>query len=122
MELVFSDEFEQEGRSFYPGDDPYWEGHDLHYWGTNNLEWYVAIKFSSYRILQLLVRCIGMILLRLPQWEGYADIFQRLQVFAANWRPLEPPHNAFTEDKSRPELYGRYVEGPSCLSVFLTSF
>ena len=30
--LVFSDEFEQEGRSFYPGDDPYWEAVDLHYW------------------------------------------------------------------------------------------
>ncbi|EJC99060.1 beta-glucan synthesis-associated protein [Fomitiporia mediterranea MF3/22] len=40
MELVFSDEFNQEGRSFYPGDDPYWEAVDLHYWGTNNLEWY----------------------------------------------------------------------------------
>lgn len=24
-ELVFSDEFEQDGRSFFPGDDPYWE-------------------------------------------------------------------------------------------------
>ena len=32
LELVFSDEFEQEGRSFYPGDDPYWEAVDLHYW------------------------------------------------------------------------------------------
>lgn len=30
--LVFSDEFEVDGRSFYPGDDPYWEAHDLHYW------------------------------------------------------------------------------------------
>jgi hypothetical protein len=30
--LVFSDEFETEGRSFYPGDDPYWEAVDLHYW------------------------------------------------------------------------------------------
>lgn len=29
---MFSDEFEQEGRSFYPGDDPYWEATDLHYW------------------------------------------------------------------------------------------
>ncbi|KAJ2919796.1 hypothetical protein MD484_g531, partial [Candolleomyces efflorescens] len=38
--LVFSDEFEQEGRTFYPGDDPYWEAVDLHYWGTNDLEWY----------------------------------------------------------------------------------
>lgn len=38
--LVFSDEFNQDGRSFYPGDDPYWEAVDLHYWGTNDLEWY----------------------------------------------------------------------------------
>ena len=32
MRLVFSDEFNQDGRSFYPGDDPYWEAADLHYW------------------------------------------------------------------------------------------
>ncbi|TFK67254.1 glucosidase [Pluteus cervinus] len=38
--LVFSDEFETEGRTFFPGDDPYWEAVDLHYWGTNDLEWY----------------------------------------------------------------------------------
>ncbi|TEB38988.1 beta-glucan synthesis-associated protein [Coprinellus micaceus] len=40
LQLVFSDEFNTEGRSFYPGDDPYWEAVDLHYWATNNLEWY----------------------------------------------------------------------------------
>ncbi|KAL4078027.1 glycoside hydrolase family 16 protein [Scleroderma citrinum] len=39
-ELVFSDEFNTEGRTFYPGDDPYWEAPNLHYWGTNDLEWY----------------------------------------------------------------------------------
>ncbi|KAI0744939.1 glycoside hydrolase family 16 protein [Earliella scabrosa] len=39
-ELVFSDEFNVEGRYFYPGDDPYWEAVDLHYWPTGNLEWY----------------------------------------------------------------------------------
>ncbi|KAI0756878.1 glycoside hydrolase family 16 protein [Daedaleopsis nitida] len=39
-QLVFSDEFNKEGRTFYPGDDPYWEAVDLHYWQTNNLEWY----------------------------------------------------------------------------------
>ncbi|KAG5654618.1 hypothetical protein H0H81_011593 [Sphagnurus paluster] len=32
--LVFSDEFNTDGRTFYPGDDPYWEA------ATNNLEWY----------------------------------------------------------------------------------
>ncbi|KAF8559193.1 glycoside hydrolase family 16 protein [Imleria badia] len=40
MELVFSDEFNVPGRTFWPGDDPYWEAVDLHYWATNNLEWY----------------------------------------------------------------------------------
>jgi hypothetical protein len=55
--LVFSDEFNQDGRTFYPGDDPFWEAVDLHYWVTvsdqisvylaklkihlkNDLEWY----------------------------------------------------------------------------------
>ena len=58
MELIFSDEFNTDGRTFYPGDDPYWEAVDLHYWAcglfylhlgdladnltqaTDNLEWY----------------------------------------------------------------------------------
>ncbi|KAG6820547.1 hypothetical protein H0H93_015432 [Arthromyces matolae] len=38
--LVFSDEFDTDGRTFYPGDDPYWEAVDLHYWQTGDLEWY----------------------------------------------------------------------------------
>lgn len=31
-DLVFSDEFETDGRTFYVGDDPFWEAVDLHYW------------------------------------------------------------------------------------------
>lgn len=38
--LVFSDEFEEDGRTFWPGDDPYWEAVDLHYWTTGDREWY----------------------------------------------------------------------------------
>jgi beta-glucanase (GH16 family) len=38
--LVFSDEFNLDGRTFWPGDDPFWEAVDLHYWPTNDLEWY----------------------------------------------------------------------------------
>lgn len=34
LQLVFSDEFNVEGRSFYAGDDPYWEAPNIHYWGT----------------------------------------------------------------------------------------
>jgi hypothetical protein len=33
-DLVFSDEFNQDGRTFYPGDDPFWEAVDIHYWPT----------------------------------------------------------------------------------------
>ncbi|KAF8314472.1 beta-glucan synthesis-associated [Clavulina sp. PMI_390] len=39
-ELVFSDEFNKDGRSFYPGDDPFWEAVDLWYQSTQDLEWY----------------------------------------------------------------------------------
>ncbi|KAK0501521.1 glycoside hydrolase family 16 protein [Armillaria luteobubalina] len=46
-QLVFSDEFETDGRTFYPGDDPYWEAVDLHYWGTNNMEWYDPAGIST---------------------------------------------------------------------------
>lgn len=35
-DLVFSDEFNTDGRTFYPGDDAYWEAADLHYWYGNS--------------------------------------------------------------------------------------
>ncbi|KAL8286437.1 hypothetical protein RQP46_004454 [Phenoliferia psychrophenolica] len=38
--LVFSDEFNTDGRTFWPGDDPWWEAVDIHYSGTSDLEWY----------------------------------------------------------------------------------
>lgn len=38
--LVFSDEFNKDGRTFFPGDDPYWEAVDLWYGATADLEWY----------------------------------------------------------------------------------
>ncbi|KAJ7667135.1 beta-glucan synthesis-associated [Mycena rosella] len=47
MQLVFSDEFTTDGRSFYPGDDPYWTAEDLHYWSTNNLEWYDPVAVTT---------------------------------------------------------------------------
>ncbi|KAK7444002.1 hypothetical protein VKT23_015399 [Stygiomarasmius scandens] len=54
MQLVFSDEFNTDGRSFYPGDDPFWEAPSLHYWGTNNLEWYdpdaITTKDGALRV------------------------------------------------------------------------
>ncbi|WVO14990.1 hypothetical protein L204_102633 [Cryptococcus depauperatus] len=37
--LVFSDEFNQDGRTFFEGDDPFWTGMDIHYWPTGDFEW-----------------------------------------------------------------------------------
>ncbi|KAI0090615.1 beta-glucan synthesis-associated [Irpex rosettiformis] len=39
-ELVFSDEFNTDGRTFYPGDDPFWEAADIWYGSTADQEWY----------------------------------------------------------------------------------
>lgn len=39
-DLVFSDEFNAEGRTFYEGDDQFWYAADIHYAATNDLEWY----------------------------------------------------------------------------------
>ncbi|KAG5715641.1 Beta-glucan synthesis-associated protein SKN1 [Termitomyces sp. T112] len=49
LQLVFSDEFNTDGRTFYPGDDPYWEAVDLHYWATNNMEWYDPAAITTKR-------------------------------------------------------------------------
>ncbi|KAG1749837.1 glycoside hydrolase family 16 protein [Suillus paluster] len=46
-QLVFSDEFNQDNRTFWPGDDPYWEAVNLHYWQTNDLEWYYPDQVTT---------------------------------------------------------------------------
>ena len=38
--LVFSDEFNDDNRTFYKGDDPYWFAPDIWYGATIDLEWY----------------------------------------------------------------------------------
>ncbi|TVY55810.1 Beta-glucan synthesis-associated protein KRE6 [Lachnellula suecica] len=40
MNLVFSDEFNTDGRTFYSGDDPFFQGVDIWYGVTQDLEWY----------------------------------------------------------------------------------
>ncbi|CAO1624340.1 unnamed protein product [Jaminaea pallidilutea] len=45
--IVFSDEFEQEGRTFWPGDDPFWEAVDLWYGGTGDFEWYTPEQVNT---------------------------------------------------------------------------
>ncbi|KZV63644.1 glycoside hydrolase family 16 protein [Peniophora sp. CONT] len=38
LQLIWSDEFNIDGRTFYPGDDPYFEALDIYYWQTADLE------------------------------------------------------------------------------------
>ena len=40
LNLVFSDEFNQDNRTFYPGDDAYWSAPDFWYGATQDMEWY----------------------------------------------------------------------------------
>ena len=46
-ELVFSDEFNKDGRTFYPGDDPFWEAVDLWYGSTADQEWYDPAQITT---------------------------------------------------------------------------
>jgi hypothetical protein len=32
--LIFSDEFNKDGRTFHDGDDPFFQAVDIHYWPT----------------------------------------------------------------------------------------
>lgn len=45
--LVFSDEFNAEGRTFFDGDDQFWTAPDLHYAATKDLEWYSPQQVST---------------------------------------------------------------------------
>ena len=60
LNLVFSDEFNTDSRTFYPGDDPYFTAVDLWYGVTQDLEWYdpdavttgggvLEIKFDAFQ-------------------------------------------------------------------------
>jgi beta-glucanase (GH16 family) len=47
-ELVFSDEFNQDNRTFYEGDDPYFYAGDFWYGATQDLEWYDPDAITTY--------------------------------------------------------------------------
>ena len=56
LQLVFSDEFNAQNRTFYPGDDPFWTAPDIWYGATLDLEWYdpdAATTFDGTLIFQL---------------------------------------------------------------------
>lgn len=52
LKLVFSDEFNEQNRTFYPGDDPYWFAPDIWYGATQDMEWYDpdAINTGKYLV------------------------------------------------------------------------
>lgn len=47
LNLVFSDEFNANNRTFYPGDDPFFFGFDGWYGATQDLEWYDPDAIST---------------------------------------------------------------------------
>lgn len=51
-DLVFSDEFNKDGRTFYPGDDPFWEAVDIHYWPTGYVSHFPSLAISPWSKLR----------------------------------------------------------------------
>ncbi|KAJ8594095.1 glycoside hydrolase family 16 protein [Rhizopogon salebrosus TDB-379] len=46
-QLVFSDEFNKPNRTFWPGDDPFWEAADIWYSSTGDQEWYAPGQVTT---------------------------------------------------------------------------
>lgn len=65
--LVFSDEFNVEGRTFYDGDDQFFTAPDIHYAATNDLEWYDPDASSTGN---------GTLNLRMDAYKSH-DLFYR---------------------------------------------
>lgn len=74
--LVFSDEFNTDGRSFYPGDDPYWEAADLHYW--------VSLLIKNI----MLQGNVSSPARRPTTWSGMTPLLSQLSM--APWLSLSP--------------------------------
>lgn len=66
-DLVFSDEFNAEGRTFYDGDDQFFQAVDLNYAATKDLEWYDPDAASTVN---------GTLNIRLDAYKSH-DLFYR---------------------------------------------
>lgn len=66
-QLVFSDEFNAEGRTFYEGDDQFFTAPDLHYDATKDLEWYDPDAVTTSN---------GTLALRMDAFKNH-DLFYR---------------------------------------------
>jgi hypothetical protein len=58
--VQFSDEFNEDGRTFYDGDDPYWQAVDLWYGVTGDLEVREAFPSSNGGLLTIVSGMIRM--------------------------------------------------------------
>ncbi|VVT45411.1 uncharacterized protein SAPINGB_P000741 [Magnusiomyces paraingens] len=87
-DLVFSDEFNMEGRTFYDGDDQFWTAPDFHYAATQDLEWYdpdavitengtLVLKLDAFQNHNLYYRS-GMV----QSWNKFCFTQGRLEVSA----------------------------------------
>ena len=47
LDLVFSDEFNDDNRTFYPGDDPFWTAPNIWYGATQDMEWYDPVAVTT---------------------------------------------------------------------------
>ncbi|KAH3684549.1 hypothetical protein WICPIJ_004439 [Wickerhamomyces pijperi] len=86
--LVFSDEFNAEGRTFYDGDDQFWTAPNIHYQATVDLEWYdpdaattvegtLQLKMDAFKNHNLFYRS-GM----LQSWNKFCFTQGKLEVSA----------------------------------------
>ena len=87
MQLVFSDEFNTDGRTFYPGDDPYWEAEDLHYWVRFEGNHFHA--YSRRYFIRLPTTWSGMIQRQLRPREGrWLSRSQRSKLMVLNMKEV----------------------------------
>jgi hypothetical protein len=68
-DLVFSDEFNVDGRTFWPGDDPFWEAVDLNYWQTVS-----ALVPAPRPVLTRASGRLGMVRSEAGLYEGWASL------------------------------------------------
>lgn len=60
LNLVFSDEFNDDNRTFYPGDDPFWTAPNIWYGATQDMEWYDPTAVTTGGgTLQLTLSALG---------------------------------------------------------------
>ncbi|RKP32453.1 beta-glucan synthesis-associated [Metschnikowia bicuspidata] len=75
--LTFSDEFNAEGRTFYEGDDQFFQAVDLHYDATEDLEWYDPDAVTTVN---------GTLLFRMDAIKNH-DLFYR-SAMVQSWNKL----------------------------------